>query len=61
MPEPERSAGAVTECKLTVFHLAGATLTAQLLGRFDHQEDSSHTGMIGRQPTTIGVDRQFSS
>src|SRR5713101_5657509 len=56
MPRAERAAGAVCERDFAILDLARTALAAQLLGRFDHQEDSAHPRMVRRQAAAVGVD-----
>src|SRR6266436_7861381 len=56
MPQAERAAGAMCERDFAILNLARTAFAAQLLGRFDHQEDSAHPRMVRRQPAAIGVD-----
>ena len=57
MSQAERAAGAVCERDFAILDLARTAFATQLLGRFDHQEDSAHPRMIRRQSAAIGVER----
>ena len=57
MSESQGSTCAMTQGKLAVFDLTLPTFTPELLDGLNHQENSAHARMVGRQATPVGINR----
>src|SRR5579885_3770835 len=59
MTRAEFAAGAVAQRNLASLYLARSAFAAQLLDRFDHQENPAHPRMVRRQTPAVGIDREL--